>query len=762
MQLMSWMLARLGSRFGLLFEPHMQRVRHSSLGRFFDQPMDLMVGFVEPDGTERVMPFTSQGQELFNCEQFERLNSITFRGYSERYNLRFEFNVHSVFYPQNVELCTTPAFYLEMRVHPINSVRLLQPRGKTPSNVKLFLRLGREETEITASVPSEVIENDAGQRQNNGQIDLAYTSGLTPKLDATGGAILGRTLPEDDRVVQVKERIVSLNPGCQVDEDGKGLTLEIPVTEPGSGVKWRLVWGSHVKEPVLNVKQGKQQRLGRLKYVDRLPDIDAVMDDAITARDRRLAQSRRFEKLFDQASLTATQRHLINQSFQSFLSNTWWCRLNRGDGTDPRLTDKDEWFSVMEGSSFFHSTLDDEYNCSMFYLSLWPGLLDMQLNQWPHLQKSHEESGGVFLCHDMGRAVQVAEQAYDHDMPVEENCNYVLLMQVYAHWTGDLTVVERHADLIERIGKYLIWADRDGSGFPSEGTPNTLDDASPATEVARKQTYMAVKRLAALQAVSDLLDRVGKEEAARNAAQEVEKATPLIEQAAWLGDHYAVCVDRTSTGITNAKTGQAIPYDEIPGWDAYSIYTGNGLLLPLMAGQPALLDTKRLADDLYNATRETLSPYGCGHSSIETDNVWVSQNLWRDHLGQYIGLSWPHFLAQRYWDLQVMSNTHRQTLGFTDTYIGNNLSFFPRGVTSIGYLLAHPRLVIDRLHPRGQKISINPDRHINQRWPLLSLADWTAGKIPICVVDTAGNVTVESPTDPVTIQGNDIDPNMIG
>ena len=177
MQLMSWMLARLGSRFGLLFEPHMQRVRHSSLGRFFDQPMDLMVGFVEPDGTERVMPFTSQGQELFNCEQFERLNSITFRGYSERYNLRFEFNVHSVFYPQNVELCTTPAFYLEMRVHPINSVRLLQPRGKTPSNVKLFLRLGREETEITASVPSEVIENDAGQRQNNGQIDLAYTSG---------------------------------------------------------------------------------------------------------------------------------------------------------------------------------------------------------------------------------------------------------------------------------------------------------------------------------------------------------------------------------------------------------------------------------------------------------------------------------------------------------------------------------------------------------------------------------------------------------
>lgn len=749
MQLMSWTLARLGSRFNLLFEPHMQRLRHGALGRFFDEPVDFMVGFVEPDGAERVMPFTARGTPLYNCEQFERLNSITFRGYSEKYNLRFEFNVHSVFYPQDVDLCTTPAIYLEMRVHPTRSVRLLKPAGPTPDKVTLFLRLAR---------PGTTIETGEGDPAH---IDLGYTSSLTPLLDAAGGPIMDAPLPAGGGSVNARERIVSITPGCRAHPDGDGLTLELPVTDPGSGTKWRLVWGAHCAEPVLNVRQGKQLRRGRFLYTERLPDIGAVITDAVEHRDMRLAQSRRFEKLFDQASLTAAQRHLVNQTFQAFLSNTWWCRLDRGDGTDPRLTDKDEWFSVMEGTSFFHSTLDDEYNCSLFYLSLWPKLLDMQLNQWPHLRREHEPSGGVFLCHDMGRAGEVSEQAYGHDMPVEENCNYMLLMQVYAHWTGDLSVAHRHGDLLEKLTRYLLWTDRDGSGFPSEGVPNTLDDANPATQIARKQTYLAVKRLAALEAAADLLARVGHKKTAAKADQAVEQAAPHIEKSAWLGDHYAVCVDRTSTGVTDAKTGEALPYDEIPGWDAYSIYTGNGLLLPLMAGQPSLLDRQHLALDAYNAMRETLSPYGCGHSSLEPENVWVSQNLWRDHLGQYLGLSWPPYLAQRYWDLQVMSNTHRQSFGFIDTYIGNHLAFFPRGVTSIGYLLAHCRLVIDRLAPGGQLISVDPDRHVNQRYPLLPLADWDAGKIPVCVVDTEGRVTIESPTDPVHVRGDETD-DVIG
>jgi len=739
MQLMSWTLARLGSRFQLLFEPHKRQIRHSALGRFLDQPVDLMVGLIEPDGTERVLPFSQRGSLLYNCEQFERLNSITYRGYSEKYRLRFEFNVHSVFYPQDEELCTLPAFYLEMRLTQSPPVRLIKQTGKRPSKVKMFIRLARPDTQIAAS------------QEGGGRIDLAYQCPTVPKPDEGVGPF-GRPLKQEDRWVSVRERIVSLNSGCTVDPDGRGLTYEMPVTEESSGIKWRLVWGAHCGEPVLRVRQNKKTRQAKFKYATRLPDIDAVMKEAIDERDDRLGHSRRFEKLLDQASLIATQRHLINQSWHAFLSNTFLCHLDDGDPNAP----PDEWFSVMEGSSFYHSTLDDEYNCSMFYLALWPRLLAMQLKQWSQFEKAHKVSGGAFLSHDTGRGCEIGEQAYDHDMPVEENCNYMLLMQAYAHWTGDLSVAQAQTALLERLAKYLIWTDRDGSGFPSEGTPNTLDDAAPASQVARKQTYLAVKRLAALAGAADLLRRMDRAEVADQCDSVVRDDAPKIEAAAWLGDHYAVCVDRSSTGVIDGRTGEPLMEDEIPGWDAYSIYTGNGLLLPLMCGRQPLLDRERLTADLYNAMRETLSPYGCGHSSLETENVWVSQNLWRDHLGAYLGLSWPPFLAQRYWDLQVTSNTHMQSLGFVDTYIGNNLSFFPRGVTSFGYMLAQPRLVIDRLAAGEPLISVTPDRHVNQRIPLLALADWKAGKIPVCVVDVTRHVWIEGETDPVTILGEEV------
>ena len=183
MQLMSWTISRLGSRFSLHFEPYQRRVMHSALGRFFDQPLDLMVGLIEPDGTERVLPFTQHGQELFNCEQFERLNSITFRGFSEHYRLRFEFNIHSVFYPQDEPLCTMPAIFLEMRLQGVENVRWTQPKGPTPDQVKLFIRINRPDTQINTGAATPIIDADSGAEIPVGpHLDLAYEIDPNPKL----------------------------------------------------------------------------------------------------------------------------------------------------------------------------------------------------------------------------------------------------------------------------------------------------------------------------------------------------------------------------------------------------------------------------------------------------------------------------------------------------------------------------------------------------------------------------------------------------
>ena len=561
----------------------------------------------------------------------------------------------------------------------------------------------------------------------------------------------------EERFVTVQERIVSLNPNCVPDSDGQGLTQILPVSEMGSGIKWRLVWGAYCGDPILNFGQGEQTKTASFRYMRHWESLDAVMNEAVDERDDLLAHSRRFEKALDQAPMRMAQRHLLNQSFQAFLSNTFWCDLDKGEqGLNPG----GEWFSVWEGNRFYHSALDSEYNVAMVYLSLWPKLLAVQLRQWAGYFKPHAASGGAFLNHDLGHGVNITGQRYPHDMPVEENCNYLLLLQAYTHWTADLSIAKTQAQLVQQLADYLIWTDRDGGGFPTEGLANTLDDGGPAVQFAKKQTYLAIKRVLALRAASDMLNRAGRNEAAANCERVVDDAVTLIEGQAWLGDHYAIC-DRSTEGIVNPSTGESLPFDEVPGWNGYSMNASNGLLLPLMCGQAELFEPQRLITDLHNALRETLSPYGCGHTSNNPENVWVSQNLWRDHVARYLGGRGPDW-AQGYWDLQIMSNTQEQSLGYADCYMSSNLCFHPRGIASIGYLMAYPRLVVDRLAAGGVRLSVDPDRSFPQRWPLLALADWRAGKLPVCVVDPQGRVTIEGESDPIIIHGNPAESSVIG
>lgn len=738
MQMMSWMVARLGSRFNLLFEPSRRRVMHAALGRLQDQPLDLSVGLIEPDGTERVLPFTAEGDLLANPEQFERINSVTYRGYSEKYSLQFEFNVHSVFYPQEDRLCSMPVFYLEMRVNPVDHVRWAKPVGDRPKKVKLFLRLRRPDTQITASSAAD------GQ---NARLDLTYQNNLLP-MHSKGKSTPKMDLSHMDRTVPVHERIVSLNTECQVSSVGDGLECELPVSEQGSGIKWRLVWGAHVAEPILDVKRQGETHPATFRYTDYWKNVDEVLSEAIRTRDDRLALSRRFEKLLEQAPLDVADRHLLNQSFQNWLSNTFWCNVQGVERADR------EWFSVWEGACLYHSTVDVEYNVSLVYFSLWPRLLALQLNQWTEHTHHHSESNGRFVSHDIGHGPVAYGQTYPHAMPVEENSNYLLLLQAYTHWTGDRSLIKKHAPVVAELANYLKWTDRDNCGFPSEGLANAIDDAGPAMQFSRKQTYLAIKRACALRAAGDLLTMADMQDEARTFEDTAETDLRKIERDAWLGDHFAVCTDRSAAGVLDAWTEKPLPYEQMPGWDAYSIYTANGLLLPIIIGQPPALGEDRLRKDMISAARENLGRYGCGHTSIEPENVWVSQNLWRDIIAHYLKIP-AHVSAQYYWDLQVMSNTGEQSLGYVDSYIGNNLSFYPRGIVSIGNLLSGPRLVIDRLAAGGVYITVDPDRNRPQRWPLLPLADWRAGKIPVCVVDERGQVTIEGKIDPVIVHGSD-------
>jgi hypothetical protein len=99
-----------------------------------------------------------------------------------------------------------------------------------------------------------------------------------------------------------------------------------------------------------------------------------------------------------------------------------------------------------------------------------------------------------------------------------------------------------------------------------------------------------------------------------------------------------VCIDRIARGLKDPWTGEIMPEHELEGWDAYTLYTSNGLLYPLLVGKRCGVDWARMAEDMETATRESLIEYGCTHSSADRSNIWCRRILWRDFNGAYMGL----------------------------------------------------------------------------------------------------------------------------
>ena len=729
MQSMSWMIARLGSRFGLFFEPNKRTVRHSALGRFLDQPLELAVGLVEPDGTERVLPFTPHGQ-LFHCpEQFERLNSITFRGHSEGFGLRFEFNVHSVFYPQDERVCLMPAIYLELRVSPVDSVRGLPRKGPTPTNVKLFVRINRPDTQVQASVCPAFEGAPVGDA---GRIDLAYRVALGPEA---GG-----------RTVEVRERIVSLNPGCSADTNGRGLSLELPVNEAGSGIKWRLVWSAFCGDPVLE-REGDAAP-GRLRYTKYWPNLDAVVAEAITTRDDRLTMSRRVERSVEQAPLRTPEKHMVNLGIQTLFANTFW--VDFGNANEPN-----GWLGVWDGSSRRFSSLPTQEVLFPFYAAFWPGLLGMQLEQWTRAVRTHAASGGVYPWLSLGQGTQLwsrADPAVERapatiGHAVSHASAFLLLLQGYVRFRGDKEIATRHAKLIEGLGKFLSWADREGTGFVVGDTPlgsggRRRDSRTDGVDI--KYTPLAIRRVAALLAAVDLLIVAGKAEVGAPFEATAKESAAKVEAAAWSGDHYAATVSMAiSEDISDNQSS--------PGSEVYSIRTARALLVPAIVERPVAFEKQRLVQDITAASRENNVPYGTSDETNTPDRISVARNIARDMLARYLGMVFVYG-APQYWDLQTSCNTGEVSLGATDEYIAGDVACDPRIASIIGVLLSYPRITVDRLAVGGERITVAPDLHHPQRWPLLPLVDWKAGKMPVCVVSATGKVTIEGAVDPVVIR----------
>jgi hypothetical protein len=704
MQLLGDALSVLGSRHGLIFDPQAGTCRLLRFDAFAEAPVvELRAGLVV-NGKAYHFPLCPDGERFAFFDQ--RLTPCTTRfiGIEPHTGLKASLEIVTPFRPRDATFSTTPVLGLRLGVERLSGNFRWTPVSAPVNDLELFIEIAG---------PNLRVEPSAGA------VDLFFTSrtARAKDWDSDPGA---RVVPQHDRLVALSGEV-------------EGTRFRLPLDPAAVGAaRLDVAWCTH-SEPVLQV--GGRRR--PFAYTRAFASLDAVVAWAGEHGTELFANARHVDGVIGANNLSASINALFAQTLHSWLINTWWVDC---DGTD--------WFSVWEGNCHFHSTVDVEFTQSPFYLAVWPELLGLQLRQWPAFSKDgaltlgERGRGTAFLSHDCGAMAVADGQAYPHEMEVEETTNYLILTYAYWRRTDDRMLVREVADTLRRYLAFLVAADTAGHGIPTLGVANTIDDASPAIQYGREQVYLAVKTLAAFLGGAALLEALGENESARNYRHRAERIRDYIEAHGWAGDHYVTLLDRSAEGLRNPWTGQPLATAEVLGWSNCHIYTQNALAVLDLVGLDTGLSPERLRRDLITAAERCLREYGCAHTDYVADEYaqnglkegmvgvasnpgWISMNMLRDIAAFYRGVDLRP-LADRYWAWQTTTNSQTPTL-FFETFSGNNLCFYPRGVAVWGFFDALAGRVIDRVAGRDETAPRFPDVRV----PRLFDAHWTPPSLPL-------------------------------
>jgi len=654
------LLSRLGSRFNLNLLPQRLYARMSTLGHGTGDLEELVMA-LKYNSEVRALPFTDRFPVWENIVQSQTMTTVQFDCSSSAIPFELTVKFRAPFYPGEEKVSSAPFIYMDVTVKNTGSVSA----GGTFMLAKPSKQIFAESsvTEFTTGSESgltyKTYYHYADETMSDKDQRIATEGLCVPASEATdvdwrgsqeaefndydGDTLWGWESPSGypKTKSEVKYPVYSFYP--------RGYTGALWTTGdilPGSEVTKHFVFGGYTPDIVMRVNNvSYSDSTYRFRYTKDFSGLTDVFSYAVSNRasgDDLEGKSDFFDQTicsdsyFLLTSSYATQvRNLIAYTFQSFLTNTWWTESDYGR----------EWWSVWEGTSCrFHSTVDVEYNNSWFYFQFWPGLLKKTIEEWVLYKKSNSQ--GTYLSHDMGAVDYAGGQVYEHDMPVEENANFTLLLYKYWKTTGDKEFMEQNFSTVKEFVNFLINCDTNNNGLPDQNTGNTLDQSTFALQSSQDQAYLGVKCLGAYIAAGEMsqslsspdLDFIDK------CRSQAELINQTLAYELWREDHYAVSLDFGA--------------DE-EDREAYHIYTENGLLLPMSASANPLLyavNRENMKKDLSEATHRTLKEYGCTHSTYDAYNEWVSQNIWRDSAACLFGVALekgnPLSLSRLYWEAE--------------------------------------------------------------------------------------------------------------
>ncbi len=642
-------ISRFGSRFSLQFHPKGRGVLpvglgpiNTNLAAFFAAEIDgelWSLPLQYPAGFDR----TTRSIDEFSIHR--SMTTAVLKSEADHPGIDLEWEFTSPFYPQDKLLSSAPFFYATARL-----------RNRSDS-VQTGRVLGGLENLETRCLPDQI-----------GVVQAMSVAAAFRGPETKPGRLLhyqlGMAALDSGAHMELVETSCAYWQTAQYDY----------ALAPGETLEFSFVLACCLEEKDIVSYHGEPCSLF---YQRELATVEAVIAYAADNYAEALRKSRAFDAIVQNAPFPQHMKDFIYWNFHIYLGGTWLLRRPSGQSL----------YTNYEGGTGYFSTIDVEYNLAPFYASFWPELLTDQLSIWAETyQRGNRRrpfSSGPrhrIMSHDVGGGFVIDEQVYiPGPMPVEENCNYILLHYLYYRYTGDSSLFSRYRALCCELADYVLETDVSGTGLPDIGTNNTLDCFDKLLRDMDDQVFLGVKAGTALRVLGAMLEDIdGDSEAAQPYAQGSEAIIDSLEAEAWQQDHYVITISRSKP----------------EGWDTASPLTTNGMAYLFFTGQPLLLDAERLRSDMLLTQQDY--------------TLWPSMGVWRDLTAFYLGLR--------------PSTEYKFRPDFRN-------DMYPRSFNAVAMLQAWAGIGVD---VPNKRLIVCSDA--DGRFPLPMLADWHAGVVPEIVV----------------------------